>query len=197
MSTDTAIFNPALASQPSLVKRIAIIIGFSISGIIALFVTWVFLTSMIWNGLEAGQPAPNFSSRDLNGNLISLDAYAGRPVMLTFWSPYCSACLEELPAIQAIANAPNAEVILVTVVSKLPAAEVQQFMEDRELTFPVIVDEPGRIATDYEIAGVPVSYFINPDGTIDHSNIGAGSEGALENNLFAWLSTCNLNEVCK
>ncbi len=117
--------------------------------------------------------------------------------MLTFWSPYCSACLEELPAIQGIANDPNAEVTLVTVVSKLTASEVQQFMAAKGLTFPVLVDELGGIATDYEITGVPVSYFINPDGMIDHSMIGAGSKGALENTLFAWLSTCNLDEVCR
>lgn len=197
MHMETTTLNPTLTNRSPRVKRIATIVGLSIAGIIALFVIAIFLVTMVGTGLEAGQPAPNFNGYDLNGNLIRLDAYAGKPVMVTFWSPDCSACREELPALQAIANDPNAEVTLVTIVSKLPATEVQQFMATNGLTFPVLVDEPGSIATDYEITGVPVSYFINPDGTIDHNIIGAGGEGELENNLFAWLSTCNLDEVCK
>lgn len=183
--------------QPSVIKRIAMMTGILIASAVALFITSAFLANVIWNGLEAGEIAPSFSGRDLSGNEVRLEDYAGKPVIVTFWSPYCSACLEELPVLQTIANDSQAEVALVTIVSKLPTAEVQQFMQDQGLTFPVIVDEPGGIATEYEITGVPVSYFINPDGSIDHSIIGADREGALENNLFTWLSTCNLSEVCK
>lgn len=194
-NTGTA-FNPTV-SKPSLPKRIAKIIGVIIAIGLLLVAASAILATYVWNGLDAGQPAPAISAHDLNGKPISLTDYAGKPVMLTFWSPDCGACREELPTLQTIAADPNAEVTLVTVVSKLPAADVQQFVAEAGLTFPVIVDETGQIAQDYEITGVPVSYFINPDGQIDHSIIGAGGEGDLQNNLFAWLSTCSVEEVCK
>jgi len=179
------------------VKRLATMIGIGLAIFVLLFATSALLAMVVWNGLDAGQPAPSFSSHDLNDQPIELADYAGKPVMLTFWSPDCSACREELPALQSLATEANADVTLLTVVSKLSAAEVQQFMQEAGLTFPVIVDESGGIATDYEITGVPVSYFINPDGQIDHSMIGADRQGVLENNLFAWLSTCKLDEVCR
>lgn len=193
----TSPFSTPITNKATLGKRLLKLLGIASAALILLFATSAFLAMVVWNGLEAGQPAPAFSGRDLTGQTIALADYAGTPVMLTFWSPDCSACREELPALQTIASDPNAEVTLVTVVSKVPLAEVQQFVEEAGLTFPVIVDEPGAIATAYEITGVPVSYFINPDGKIDHSVIGAGSEGALQNDLFAWLSTCNLDDVCK
>ncbi len=183
--------------KPMVVKRLATMIGIGLAIFVLLFATSALLAMVVWNGLDAGQPAPSFSSHDLNDQPIELADYAGKPVMLTFWSPDCSACREELPALQSLATEANADVTLLTVVSKLSAAEVQQFMQEAGLTFPVIVDESGGIATDYEITGVPVSYFINPDGQIDHSMIGADRQGVLENNLFAWLSTCKLDEVCR
>lgn len=189
--------NPGMTNQKSLGKRLLKISGIAVALLVLLFAASAFLATFVWNGLDAGQPAPDFSGHDLNGKPIRLADYAGKPVMLTFWSPECGACREELPALQAIATDPNANVTLVTIVSGMPAADVQQFVQQQGLTFPVLVDEPGNIAKAYEITGIPVSYFINPDGKIDHNVIGAGGKNDLHNNLFAWLNTCKVNTVCK
>lgn len=196
IATDT-MSTPVARHKIPVLKRLLQLVGGLITVALLLFAASLFMANFVLTGLATGTPAPTFSAPDLNGNLLRLTDYAGQPVMLTFWSPDCFACREELPALQAIATNPNANVTLVTVVSKVPAAEVQAFVQAEGLTFPVIVDEAGAIAHDYEISGVPVSYFINPDGKVDHNVIGAGGEGALTNNLFTWLSTCNLDEVCK
>ena len=193
----TTTTNPIVINKSLIIKRIATILGIAVAAFLLLFAISAFLAMQVWNGLDAGQPAPTFSGHDLNGNPLRLADYQGKPVMLTFWSPDCGACREELPTLQAIASDPNADITLLTIVSKVPAAEVQQFVTEAGLTFPILVDEPGTIATAYEITGIPVSYFINPDGKIDHSIIGAGSEDTLRNDLFTWLGTCNLEEVCK
>ena len=196
MSTDTML-SPVVRHKTPVLKRLLQIVGGLIAVAILLFAASIFVANFMLTGLAAGTPAPTFSAPDLNGNLLRLTDYAGQPIMVTFWSPDCFACREELPALQAIASDPKANVTLLTIVSKVPAAEVQAFVAAEGLTFPVIVDEAGAIAQDYQISGVPVSYFINPDGKVDHNVIGAGGEGALTNNLFTWLSTCNLDEVCK
>ena len=36
--------------------------------------------------LEIGTPAPDFSLPSLDGDTVSLADFAGRPVLLTFWS---------------------------------------------------------------------------------------------------------------
>ena len=196
-TTNITTANPVVINKSPIVKRIAMLLGSAVAIFILLFAISAFLAMKVWNGLDAGQTAPSFSGLDLNGNPMSLEEYKGKPVMLTFWSPDCGSCREELPTLQAIASDPSANITLLTIVSKVPAAEVQQFVTEAGLTFPILVDEPGAIAKSYEITGIPVSYFINPDGKIDHSMIGAGREGTLRNDLFTWLGTCNLAEVCK
>lgn len=188
---------PVIHHKAPMFKRFLQIVGSTIGVAVLLFVVWIFVTNFVLTGLDAGTPAPRFSGHDLNGNLIQLTDYTGKPVMVTFWSPDCFACREELPALKAIATDPNADVTLLTIVSKVPVEEVQAFAKVEGLTFPIIVDEAGAIASDYKITGIPTSYFINPDGNVDHNVIGAGGEGVLTGNLTAWLSTCNLGEVCK
>lgn len=192
-----AVLTPIVRAKTSMLKRTLQILGGLTAVGILLFIVSVLLATYVLTGLDAGTPAPSFSAPDLNGKLVHLADYAGQPVMVTFWSPDCFACREELPALQAIARDPNAKVTLLTVVSKVPADEVQEFVKAQGLTFPVVLDDSGAIAHDYKITGVPTSYFINPDGKVDHNVIGAGEEGALTNNLFTWLSTCTVGEVCK
>ena len=90
---------------------------------LVVFVAYTLLINIVALGLPAGQAAPDFSGRDLQGNVVRLSELRGRPVMLTFWSPECFACRDEVPSLQAIAEDPAQDVALVTVVSHMPAAE--------------------------------------------------------------------------
>jgi peroxiredoxin len=163
---------------------------------LVVFVAYTLVVNIVSLGLPAGQPAPDFSGQDLQGNTVRLSELRGRPVMITFWSPDCFACREELPSLQAIAEDPSQDVALVTVVSHMPAAEVQQYVNEHELTFPVVVDEGGTIPGLYQVTGIPFTYFIRPNGTVERTVIGAGEPGALSANLQHWLTTCKIDAPC-
>jgi len=45
--------------------------------------------------------------------------------------------------------------------------EISAFMDEFGLTFPVVLDEVGDVATLYEVRGQPASVFIAPDGIIN------------------------------
>jgi peroxiredoxin len=158
---------------------------------------YLAMTNLWWTGLAAGEAAPDFSARDLQGNEVRLSDYLGRPVMLTFWSPECSACREELPALHAIADAPGAGLALLTVVSYPAAADVQAFVEEQGLTFPVLMDEASMVTDLYKVHGVPFTYLINAEGEVERKVIGAGSPAELQNQLAAWLRTCTVGVVCQ
>lgn len=171
-------------------------IGIVLLSLLVLAIGWILVTNLFLRGLPAGQTAPLFTGTTLQGDTVDLAAYRKQPVMLTFWSPDCFACREELPAIQALSVDPNNSMQLVTVVSHMPMAEVRKFVAEAGLTFPIIVDEAGTIAKSYAVSGIPFTYFIGPDGLIDQAVIGAGNAGALENTLSTWLQSCQIDEVC-
>jgi peroxiredoxin len=177
--------------------RLLAVAGGVFTLLLVLAVSFVMLANLWWTGLATGQPAPDFAGSDLNGNPVRLSDLGGQPVLLTFWSPECFACREELPTLQAIAADPHAAVQLVTIVSYPHAEAVRDFVQAEGLTFPVIMDEQAEITSLYKVRGVPFTYLIDPTGRIEGKVIGAGAPGELHNQLTAWLKTCNVNTACQ
>lgn len=172
---------------------------FTLIGILVLltgFIVNLLLVNLLFTGLPTGSRAPLFQGEALDGQLIDLAQGQGQPVMLTFWSPDCFACREELPTLQALAGDPNAEMQLITVVSHMEEALVADFVAEQGLTFPILVDPAGTIAEQYEVSGIPFTYFIDGNGLVDEVVMGAGREGALQDQLSHWLNSCRIDEVC-
>lgn len=188
---------PAQPVRKSLLRRLLFVGGAAITSLLILMITFILLTNVWWTGLAQGEVAPNFSGQDLNGKPVQLSAYLGHPVMLTFWSPDCFACRDELPAMKAIAAKKDSDMVFLTVVTHPTAAEVKAFVQKEGITFPVIMDEKSTITSQYKVHGEPFTYFIDPDGRVAQKVIGAGEPDALHNNLLAWLKTCSANTVCK
>ncbi len=51
--------------------------------------------------------------------------------------------------------------------------DVQAFVSEFHMTFPVLLDQNGQVAGRlYQIPGVPTSIFMNRDGTIERVQVG-------------------------
>ena len=46
--------------------------------------------------------APNFSLRDIKGDLYELSEHRGEIIVINFWATWCGPCLIELPHLDAI-----------------------------------------------------------------------------------------------
>jgi peroxiredoxin len=56
---------------------------------------------------------------------------------------------------------------------------VMPFVGERGLTFPVLLDETGEMATAYQLRSLPSSYFVRRDGIINEVVIGGPMSEAL------------------
>jgi peroxiredoxin len=102
--------------------------------------------------VEPGAPAPDFTLPDQSGNMVSLDDFAGRKLVLCFYpldfSPVCSDQLsiyqEVLPEIEA----KGAELVGVSVDS---AYCHRAFREHLNLTMPLLADfhPKGAMSREY------------------------------------------------
>ena len=98
--------------------------------------------------LKAGDAAPDFSSPDESGRLVSLpELLAKGTLVLTFyrgaWCPYCNADLQalqaELPAIEATGGT-------MVAISPQTAANSRKALRDNHLTFPILSDRGNEVA---------------------------------------------------
>ncbi len=122
-----------------------------------------------------GQPAPDFSLEDLDGNLVKLADLKGSVVVLDFWATWCGPCRAAMPALNAIYERHKAAGLKVYVVNQQePKDKVARFIDGAKLTMPALLDLKGSVGRQYHVSGLPTTVIIGPDGTVKHVHVGFG-----------------------
>ncbi|WP_226665383.1 redoxin domain-containing protein [Metabacillus litoralis] len=127
-------------------------------------------------GVIEGNAAPNFELTTLAGDKMNLTDLKGKKVLVNFWATWCPPCRSEMPDMQKIYDEYNGEVIIAAVnltSSESSVDTVENFVNDLNLTFPIFLDEKGKVNNEYEVLSYPTSYFIDEDGIIKTKFVGA------------------------
>jgi peroxiredoxin len=130
---------------------------------------------------EVGAVAPEISLQSLQGELMSLVDLRGQVVLINFWATWCGPCKLEMPAIQARYNDGGFAVLAVDF--NEPADRVQAFVDDLDLSFPILLDPGGLVQEQYRVRGYPTTFFVDADGIIRVLHIGEMSEEILDQYL--------------
>lgn len=117
--------------------------------------------------------APDFSLPDLNGDVLSLRDFRGKPVILVFWRVNCPSCEYQMPFLQAFYEKWSSDkVVLITVNVGEPAGLVGEYVSTHGLTFPVLLDTRQGVAQNYGVIGVPFTFFIDDAGMLRAYRVG-------------------------
>lgn len=125
-------------------------------------------------GLDEGQIAPDFELTTLDGDTVKLSDYRGKRVMLNFWATWCPPCRVEMPDMQKFHD--NKDIVILAVnlsETESNTEKVQAFIDERDLTFPILLDEETVVADQYQIQPIPSSFLIDSDGRIHNKAFGA------------------------
>ena len=121
-----------------------------------------------------GQPLPDFTLPDLQGNQVQLSALHGKVVFINIWATWCPPCVEEMPTIQQLyeqLHGHGLEVLAISV-DALGAQVVGPFMQKHRLTFPALLDPASRVPRLYHTSGVPESFIVDKRGRLVEKVIG-------------------------
>ena len=118
-----------------------------------------------------GKKAPDFSLKNLQGEVVKLSDFKGKKVLVNFWATWCPPCQEEAPAIEKF-HKDNPDVIILAV-NIDPNQDIKGFIDKYQTTFPVLLDEEKSVSTMYGTFKIPETYFINEDGIVKNKRIGS------------------------
>ncbi|MEV8612377.1 TlpA disulfide reductase family protein [Amycolatopsis sp. NPDC051373] len=99
--------------------------------------------------LDKRQTAPVLAGDDLmnEGKQLSLNDFAGKPVAINLWGQWCGPCRVETPELeQAAKQLQPLGAAIIGLDVRDPARDVaQDFVRDRNVTYPSIWDPSGRV----------------------------------------------------
>jgi len=117
---------------------------------------------------------PPLSLIDLDGRPFSLADVRGKMVFLNFWATWCVPCRAEMPALENLYRIYRDRGFLVLAVNfKETRAEVRRFVEETRVTFPTVLDPEGAASRALKVRGLPVSFLVGRDGTLQWKAIGS------------------------
>lgn len=130
-------------------------------------------------------PALDFTVYTKDGSVVKLSDFYGKPIVVNFWATWCGPCKSELPAFEKLYNEYGENIAFLMVNLTDGAQEtisgVTDFITKNNYTFPVYYDTELNAASTYGVYSIPATLFIDADGNIVASQLGAMSEQALKN----------------
>jgi peroxiredoxin len=125
--------------------------------------------------LAPGQPAPDYSTVNLEGAKVSLANERGHAVLVNLWATWCEPCRFELPELAALheRHAPKGlRVIGVSVDSQRSAAEVRDFVTRRKLPYTFWHDPADQASRAFRAETLPASFLFDKRGNLVWRTVG-------------------------
>jgi cytochrome c biogenesis protein CcmG/thiol:disulfide interchange protein DsbE len=136
---------------------------------------------------EAGQPAPHFDVEFFNGyewedkQVSDLEDMAGNVIVLNFWASWCVECRLEADLIEDTwRKYADDDVVFLGVAYADVEPNSISYLDEFGITYPNAPDLGTDISDTYEITGVPETFFIGKDGTIEHVQIGPLNQATMD-----------------
>lgn len=118
---------------------------------------------------------PDLSLADLKGNKVRLSTLKGKIILLNFWATWCPPCIQEMPSLDQLHRFfenQKFEVIAVSVDTE-GAKPVQEFINEKKISFRVLIDSEKKTEGPFGLRGLPISYVIDHRGLMIAGAIGA------------------------
>lgn len=132
-----------------------------------------------------GAPAPSFALPGTDGAQVALAQLDG-PLLVHFWATWCGVCSKQHAGFNRIADAlPEGTQMVTIAVNSGGVSEVAAYAEDQGLTFPILVDVDGSVATSFGVTSYPSDFFLNADHEVVGRDVGYAPAWAVSLRLGA------------
>ncbi len=159
-----------------------------LSGLIGLL-SWGMVNKTPATGLSGktrvDKPALDFRLSSQNGAEFLLSEHLGNPIVINFWASWCQPCRVEAPVLERTwRRYRDQNLVLVGVNIQDDQRPASAFIREFGITYPNGPDVDGIITIDYGVIGLPVTFFVNRNGTVERRWVGAIDEATAE----AWVA---------
>lgn len=144
---------------------------------------------------ETSQPA--FTCQDMDGNSVTESVFSqSKLTMVNVWATYCNPCLSEMPGLGELAEEYAPETFqIIGIISDVQEGSEQAvidnaaaLIEQTGADYPhLLLNESVYFALLTDVAAVPTTFFVDENGVVVDTVIGAMKKSAWEEKINALL----------
>ena len=140
--------------------------------------------------VKAGDAAPAFTLKDLDGKDVSLASLAGKVVLLDFWATWCNPCKAAMPFIQKIHDEYKGKGVMVYGVNTGDTKDgaAKKYMAEKGYTYPCLLAGDDLANKSYGTSAIPTLVVIGKDGKIAMVEVGFGGDQKIRAAIDAALA---------
>lgn len=115
-----------------------------------------------------GRHAPDWTLKQENGESLSLKSLASKTVLLHFWATWCPSCKKETASLISLASEmKDKSFVIVMVNSGFESTDPKPGISaDSPPGVRWLHDPDAKVAALYRVVDLPVTFLIDPTGTI-------------------------------
>ncbi len=111
---------------------------------------------------------------------FDLAQYRGTPIILNVWATWCTPCRTEMPVLQAAQDRFDGKLQIIGVTDDLNREAAIDAASQAGVSYPLLVDDDGRLQSDLGITGLPATVFLDGSGQILELHAGALDAAGLD-----------------
>ena len=146
----------------------------ALGAFLAIVATVGVFGAFLWLRTPSTAPvAPDFILPDLSGKTVRLQDLRGKVVIVNLWATWCTPCVAEMPTLETLwKTMAGKDVVLLAVNQDEATGGVRDWVDGRELTFPVLLDPRAQVAPEWGVTGYPETFVVDRTGRIVHHHVG-------------------------
>ena len=120
-----------------------------------------------------GRQAPPLELKDMDGNAYNIKESRGKWLIVHFWAAWCGPCRREMPTVQRMASQLEDSPIDIVLVNTAETDDtVFNFLGIVAPDMTTLMDRDGLVTERWQPRGLPASFFVSPQGTLEYIALG-------------------------
>ena len=139
--------------------------------------------------LENPRPVSSILFEDFSKNMLNLNDYRGKLVILNFWATWCAPCKEEMPSLDRLMNNSNFKNLVIFPINmeNPNRPKTMKFFSDLKIqNLRIFFDPNFNFVKELKLRGVPTTILVNKKGE-EFARI-IGSIDFNDKKFVKWLS---------
>ena len=122
--------------------------------------------------MRIGMSAPDFHTKDFEGNPVNLSLYEGQIIIMNFWATWNDQCLKELPEIKKLyRKLKGPDVQFIGISSDDNVDDLKGFVRQHNIEWPQICEEmryKGMMSKLYDVNRIPIMFVLDQKGKVQY-----------------------------